>query len=954
MTITNREYRTEINGLRAIAVLAVIITHMSKSVLPGGFLGVDVFFVISGFVITGSLASLPSQSLAGFFSHFFERRIKRLLPALLACVILTSAAICVVDPKPQTSIATGLFSLFGVSNIFLWNISSDYFARAAQANAFTQTWSLGVEEQFYLIFPLVAWFAGYVKTGRTSRLMAVMCALSMTSLICFVVLGVMAPNAAFYLMPARIWELGAGCMLFLAMRNRHIRNVDALAGHQTIAYLLVLIALFFVPPIYSTMATVGVVATTLLLIAGTAPNTVVAAILNQPLLQYLGKISYSLYLWHWSVLCLSKWLIGNHAIALAVLAVVMLLFASASYHLIERPLRAARWSNRAGISAGIGLGVAALTTGIVLLALPQHESLLRKQSLALEGAPAFLPLRASERPYDPTCTVDGQQRLLLPSAMDDCTIAPTKAGGATVWAMGDSHAGHLQGMLYSLHDRTGLGVHLIETPGVVYPLNAPFEPRMRIVEAILARAKPGDILLLSRIYLDRSEHAVLGDVTAWGAKLGPLAAELEKKGLKLAIVGPSPIFSYEDVRTCYFSTFGINPCMEDRYVLRKSVSEVNALLATALTGTSNASVFHPFDTLCPPADRMCSPIRDGKFMYRDKDHLNVRGSAMLTKPFITFLESQSWISASTAWEGSFRTIDFKNANLSNVTTKYFSNAEAWGRWTDNFHPTVSLETWIPQRFHLTMTTNGCFRTVVGKNVSVRIAGQMRSFVCEAGPQVIELDFDPIGKGVDTIAFDIPDAASIKDLQLGNDTRKLGLALGSLTISPARTGLATTPDAPVPAQARKLADWDNTPRSVEFKNATMQNVTVEHVSSAEAWGRWTDSTRAALTFNSALPQQLQMTLSINECFRSVVGKTVIVRAGGQVRSFVCGAGAQDIDLEFDRFTQPVDTISLDIPDAKSPRDLKLGDDTRQLGIALVKLTVRPLTGKQAKAQNKAAL
>src|SRR5450830_751281 len=174
---------------------------------------------------------------------------------------------------------------------------------------------------------------------------------------------------------------------------------------------------------------------------------------------------------------------------------------------------------------------------------------------------------------------------------------PAKAGGATVWALGDSHAGHLQGMLYTLHERTGLGVHLIETPGIAYPLNAPFEPRVRIVNDLLERAKPGDIVLLSRIYLDRSEHYVLGDVASWSTRVSELAAELDKKGLKLVVVGPPPIFSYEDVRACYFDTFGIKPCSEDRAALMKSASQVERLLASALQGKRNAFVFDPFPTL---------------------------------------------------------------------------------------------------------------------------------------------------------------------------------------------------------------------------------------------------------------------------------------------------------------------------------------------------------------------
>jgi peptidoglycan/LPS O-acetylase OafA/YrhL len=148
-------YRPEIDGLRAIAVIAVIINHISKDALPSGHLGVDIFFVISGFVITRSLLSRDEPSLGSFLSTFYARRFKRILPALVLCVLLTSLAICAVAPYPGASLATGMAALLGVSNLYLYANTTDYFSLSADLNAFLQTWSLGVEEQFYVLFPLV-------------------------------------------------------------------------------------------------------------------------------------------------------------------------------------------------------------------------------------------------------------------------------------------------------------------------------------------------------------------------------------------------------------------------------------------------------------------------------------------------------------------------------------------------------------------------------------------------------------------------------------------------------------------------------------------------------------------------------------------------------------------------------------------------------------------------------
>ena len=159
-------YRPEIDGLRAFAVVAVIINHFNEEILPNGYLGVDIFFVISGFVITSSLYQRPSKNFKDFISGFYERRIKRLVPALSVFVLIMSIAICLFNPVPILSLRTGLISLFGLSNLYLLKQSTDYFAQSTDLNVFTHTWSLGVEEQFYILFPFLIWVSGF---GRQSK-----------------------------------------------------------------------------------------------------------------------------------------------------------------------------------------------------------------------------------------------------------------------------------------------------------------------------------------------------------------------------------------------------------------------------------------------------------------------------------------------------------------------------------------------------------------------------------------------------------------------------------------------------------------------------------------------------------------------------------------------------------------------------------------------------------------
>ena len=208
-----------IDGLRAIAIAAVLAYHLDPRWMPGGFAGVDMFFVISGFVVSASVADFETRDAWAFAARFYARRVRRILPALLFCLVCV-ALLCVLFVPPawlnEGSARTGLFAMFGLANFELAGSGNDYFSPRVDFNPYTHTWSLGVEEQFYLLFPLL--FLLWLRGGRWRK----------ASLAVFVVAGLASLGLAawwhargdqlraFYLLPSRFWQLAAGVLLYQA------------------------------------------------------------------------------------------------------------------------------------------------------------------------------------------------------------------------------------------------------------------------------------------------------------------------------------------------------------------------------------------------------------------------------------------------------------------------------------------------------------------------------------------------------------------------------------------------------------------------------------------------------------------------------------------------------------------------------------------------------------------
>ena len=627
---TANSYRPDIDGLRAVAVAAVILNHLDHRLMQGGYLGVDVFFVISGFVITRSLRRAETDHLGTLLADFFARRCRRLVPALALCATLSGLAAWAIDPSPAVSLNTGLTALAGMSNLFLLWTAQDYFAPATALNLFTQTWSLGVEEQFYILFPLLVWASGLSR--GTARFFILCLGVSFLSLLAMMLLPGKTGGAAYFLMFGRLWELGCGCMAALA-GPKLTRHRPAIAW-LSIGSMLAVMAAPFPPNVLSALLIVPP-SVSLILSGGTA-------MLAWPPISGLGRMSYSLYLWHWPVVSAGLLLFGSDRWDLLTRLPLILLLGAASYRLVERPARArlAMLPNRWSFAVAV---LAVAIAGGLLLGLkhwPNPHALAPRQFTAM---PADFPLYPGTHvDHVRECVVDGSLHPARPTTFERCTLAPRPGARNTIWAMGDSHAGHLRGLLVALHEQAGAGIHLIETPGVTFPLppGIRFPERDAFFAMTQPRLRPGDIVLLGRLFVSReTAFQPLPDIDAWLSAVVALSVQLRPLGVHVVMAGPPPRFRFASIYGCAPGQNRVSGCDIDRVELASAIDPIEATLRKAANQHPNLHMFSQFAVLCPPEVTACSPIRDGISQFRDLDHLNSAGSASLAPAFLQAQEA---------------------------------------------------------------------------------------------------------------------------------------------------------------------------------------------------------------------------------------------------------------------------------------------------------------------------
>ena len=356
-------YRPDIDGLRAIAVLAVILFHLNTNWLPGGFLGVDIFFVISGYLIGGILYRELST---GTFSlkRFYLRRMRRILPAFFAVVVFTlivGAQLMVPGSDEwNTARSSAKWSVFFGGNFFS-ALNTDYFAPTVEVQPLNHLWSLAVEEQFYFIYPLILWaIMGIIKrilppasSSLTRCVNVVLTALAIASFaLAFLPISLHGTALVPYYLPhLRFGELLIGAILAVAVAQGNLQPSAKTATFVGSLSILVLIACLVLPFPNTTpwfpgfAAALPCIASAGIIYAGARPYWFASALSHRAVV-FVGKISYSLYLWHWPLLAFAHYALGRELsnTVLAAAALLIVLLSLASYYLIEQPLRHLQWS----------------------------------------------------------------------------------------------------------------------------------------------------------------------------------------------------------------------------------------------------------------------------------------------------------------------------------------------------------------------------------------------------------------------------------------------------------------------------------------------------------------------------------------------------------------------------------------------------------------------------------
>ncbi len=491
-----KNFRKDIAGLRGIAIIFVIINHTFLNFFESGYLGVDIFFVISGFVITKSITENRVDNITQFLSNFYAKRLKRILPALIVLIISTLLFSSFFIPDSSSFFILSIRALAGISNINIYRGRVDYFGPGIEFNPLAHTWSLGVEEQFYFIYPLILICCGYLTLKKQAiiKTISIVLFFSFISLMGFIYFLRSDLMASYFLMPLRFWQIASGGLCYMICKEKINLIERNIGSYKIIRFLAFIFLIFIVNLPYGNIGAKAILAClfTNLLIVKTQSEDIVFKIISNKIFIHLGKLSYSLYLWHWFILTFSKYTIGEDYKIIPFQLLIIYLISFISYKFIELPFISLNTSSK----NIIGFGMFILGS----LILQVNWAVEFSQKLYIPSVIGIRPTKEWGKILDCNGALD-LQKFKYP--FQKCLGGERKIGQRNIYLLGDSHAAQLTFMVNKLIKGSNKKLKFINTQDKYdFPYTMWEESNNNILETKTLKflknvIKPQDIIILT-------------------------------------------------------------------------------------------------------------------------------------------------------------------------------------------------------------------------------------------------------------------------------------------------------------------------------------------------------------------------------------------------------------------------------------------------------------------------
>jgi len=627
------KYRSDIDGLRAISILAVVAFHVGVPYVHGGYIGVDVFFVISGFLITKLLLEEKARTGGIDLIGFWARRVRRILPSLLFVIAATLLIGVFVLERVSGEVGTlakaAIAALLMNANHYFLAVTGDYFGAAAEMNPLLHLWTLSVEEQFYLIWPLLL----LLVANRTQVLRkGLILAIAIASFIGCAVLTSIERDLAFFVMPTRAWEfmVGAGLAVLHIRGLRENKPLGLLIA--TLGAFLLIYSVFFLSDVSAfpgVLALLPVAGGALTILAGTIwRDNPIAAVLNMPFLTYIGRISYVWYLWHWPILVLTRSmdLYERHLSHDLLAALLSFLLAVLTHHYIETPLRRygvdrTSWNAKRILLWGISATVVICMLSVVIGVWARYGWFYSDNERHLDNARKDLPSLSC-------LFTDGAQAENYKKCLE---INVHSNGAVLLW--GDSHANHWSPAFISAAKNQAVTLVNLSRRGCIpilgdmpdrecmqfnnYVLSQLGELKRNGLRGVILSARWPEYVGGKSLFVGESNKALYSNAV-FESQFENIVHKLEQMNLRVLIVLPSPSLKFAAVHC--LARKPSNECGIDQMAFNEFADDSISVLKRVAGKSRNSRLLDPQTFMCE--NGFCSAIQHGVIAYTDNDHLS--------------------------------------------------------------------------------------------------------------------------------------------------------------------------------------------------------------------------------------------------------------------------------------------------------------------------------------------